>query len=531
VNGIDSVRDEDEKWLYQRINRAKLAPQGICVLNSNGQVLTWVQMFDSNQSVLDFLDHARKRFAENAHAKQPVITEQYMRFPSDKANDFRDDSRLPVIGDGHPKGKTCLAKYAKGKMPHGTTRAQLVGRALDDRGQPLADIVNQEHYVEDQFTVTPELQAAMAKAFATAGKGSVQIPSELAKLCATHAHLGHIDVRPLFGVDNHQNKGEWKRCQFWAEMVEAGQETTLWRIEGQSEVVSEVTINGRGVHDVKLAWDGFIEMKGTRLAQLLLSARGREKLQFAKDDHPLKKEKTQEVAFLPAGRPIDLETAVRYGIIGVPAVEAQSDAADQAGAPVSSQVPDEARRQLIEAFGPPFLVFRDKVQEELDLSDSQKQKLQERLQDTIQDAMEFFEKIKDLEPEEREKEHRAYRQKAQEKLAAFLKETLKEEQRNRLRQLELQQEGVFALFSQPKLMAKLEITNSQRMRLMAVIEEMQNRIQPLVREAQASGKPEAIRPKVMKIRKEHEGRIELVLSNAQKSQWKKMLGKPFDLGD
>src|SRR5258707_5540095 len=44
-------------------------------------------------------------------------------------------------------------------------------------------------------------------------------------------------------------------------------------------------------------------------------------------------------------------------------------------------------------------------------------------------------------------------------------------------------------------------------------------------------KPEEIRPKMMKIRKEQEGKIEALLSDAQKKQWKEMLGKPLDLGD
>jgi hypothetical protein len=35
----------------------------------------------------------------------------------------------------------------------------------------------------------------------------------------------------------------------------------------------------------------------------------------------------------------------------------------------------------------------------------------------------------------------------------------------------------------------------------------------------------------MKIRKDHEDRIEALLNDAQKKQWQKMLGKPLDLGD
>jgi hypothetical protein len=43
--------------------------------------------------------------------------------------------------------------------------------------------------------------------------------------------------------------------------------------------------------------------------------------------------------------------------------------------------------------------------------------------------------------------------------------------------------------------------------------------------------PREIRPKVMKLRQEHEGKIEAILDDAQKKQWKELLGKPLDLGD
>jgi hypothetical protein len=528
VNGADFMTDQDEQWLYQRINRAKLAPQGICVLNSSGQVLTWVQMFDSDQSVLAFLDHARKRFQKHAGAKPLVPTERYMRFPSDRARDVLDEARLPVVARGHPKGKTCPAKYAKGKAAPGALVAQLVGRALDKQGKPLADTVKQEHYVEDQFTVIPEMQAAVARALANAGKGAVRLPDEFATLCATHAHLGHIDVRPLFGVGGHQNRGKWKRCEFRAVKVEAGRETTLWRVQGESEVVSLVAINGKGVHDVKLAWEGFLTLKGKRMIRLLLSARGTEKLQFAKDDHPLKKVKRDEVAFLPGGRPIDLEGGVRYGIIGEPVAADQGAPEEQARA---DQVPFEAQRQLIQALGTASLVFRDRVQAELNLSDEQKKQLAKQLQETARDAMKFFAKIKDLRPEERPQEHQAFHQKTAAKLAVFLQKTLTRDQRQRLRQVELQQEGLFALFGQPPLQDALKVTDEQKRQFMVVVQEMQRQIQQQLKKIQSGGKPEEVLPRVMKIRKEHEGKIEALLTGAQKRRWKTLLGKPLALGD
>jgi Tol biopolymer transport system component len=60
---------------------------------------------------------------------------------------------------------------------------------------------------------------------------------------------------------------------------------------------------------------------------------------------------------------------------------------------------------------------------------------------------------------------------------------------------------------------------------------MQKTIEPLIKEAQTSGKHEEIRPKAMKIRKEHEQKIEAILDDTQKKQWKEMLGKPLDLAE
>ena len=177
------------------------------------------------------------------------------------------------------------------------------------------------------------------------------------------------------------------------------------------------------------------------------------------------------------------------------------------------------------------MVFRDKVQKYLKVSDEQKQKLAKRLQDTVQDAMPFFEKLADKKPEERAQEHQAYRQKAQEKLAAFLEGALKDEQLKRLRQLELQQEGPFALVARPDLGKELKITDEQRKQFMAVIQGMEKKIQPLIKEAQSGGNPQEIGPKIMKIRNEHQDRIEAILSDAQKKQWQEIRGKPLDLDD
>jgi hypothetical protein len=524
---VNNPPDDEEGRLCREIGRSKIAPQGICVVNSAGKVLAWTMAFDDDKSVLAFLDHAAKRFREYPDAKKAVPAERFMRFPSAKLEDTEDNGKVISVPEGHSKGKSCPAKTP---ISEGTVIAKVFGRALDKDGKPVTDTIRQEHYVEDLFYVPVETQEKLAKTLAQAGTSRLRLGDDLAQLLVSHAYLGQIDVQPCMCMikDQAENKGEWKRCVFWAREAEAMKGTMLWRIEGESEVLSELAITSHGIHNVKLAWEGFIEMKGNRMTRLLLAARGAENLQSSKDDHPLKREKSDAVAFLTAGHPIDLDCQVRYGIIGEPAgpdkVAADAPDAPQPGAP------EQARRQIIETLGPPFLVFRDKVQEELKLSDEQKKKLEKRLQDTVQDAMPFFQELGDKKPEEREKEHHAYVEKAQGNLTAFLEGALKEDQFKRLRQVMLQREGLFGL-GHPEIMKELEITDKQRQQFMEVMQDMQQKMEPVMKEAQKGGKPEEIAPKLMKLRQEHEGKIEAILDDAQKKQWKELLGKPLDLGD
>jgi hypothetical protein len=83
----------------------------------------------------------------------------------------------------------------------------------------------------------------------------------------------------------------------------------------------------------------------------------------------------------------------------------------------------------------------------------------------------------------------------------------------------------------PEIAKDLKITNEQRKQFMVVVQELHKKVAPLIKEAESGGNPEEIRPKVMKIRKEQEGKIEALLTDAQKKQWKEMLGKPLALDE
>lgn len=521
--------NDEEGRLYREIGRSKILPQGICVINSACKVLAWVEMFDDDKSVAAFLDHCRKRCAQFPDAKKPVPAERYMKFPSQKLADIEDNGKAPMIVERHPKGKSCPGKP---RVAHGTLDARLFGRAFNKDGKPVANALRQENYVEDRFQVPVTMQAALAKALKEAGRDRFRVPDDLARLLVSHAFLGELDVNPVEG--HNGSKGELKRCELWAQRVQgADNDPVRVRLEGKSEARGVQRGDEKGhsgrrwQHEVNLAWEGIIEMKKDRMSRLLLVARGSEKLKWENVPPESELQGQRNVILEWAGRSPNLRCGVRYGIIGEPV------AADQAGASeaAAEQIPDEARKHVVEALGGgSFLVFRDKVQEELKLSDKQKEKLLAKVPDYAQQTKKVFDKIADLKPEEREKELQSHRRKSHEKLAALLKETLKTEQLKRLRQLELQQQGSFAL-GRPEIVKELKLTVEQRKRFMGVVREMQMKIEPLMKAAQSGGDPQEIRPKVIRIRKDHEAKIEAILSDAQKKQWEKMLGKSFDLGE
>ena len=174
--------------------------------------------------------------------------------------------------------------------------------------------------------------------------------------------------------------------------------------------------------------------------------------------------------------------------------------------------------------GGPFVVFRDKVQEDLKLTEEQKEKLDQHLLELLPEAMQFFQRIERLNGEEREQQFGAYRHKARKNLAALLKETLNKDQRTRLRQLELQREGL----RDGETWELLHLKEDQRKQFMGLIMQAHQKIQPLLEEAQKTGNLKEVQGKVIKIRDDLEADLRAKLTDDQKLQWKEMLGKPMD---
>ncbi len=313
--------EDDEGKALKSIYRSKVQPQGTCVLNSGGQVLAWVLMFDKNKSVLDFLDRGLKRFRDHPDAKEAILTERYMRFPSAKLEDMKDEAKPQPVAERHPDGKHCPGTP---DVPPGTVVARVIGRALDKDGKPSARMVNQEHLALDRFEVPPSMQEKVAQALADGGTGRVVLPDDFARLCMAYAFLGNKDSGPMSKVSIFRIASDVKQCEFWAQKaasrVASAPGVSLWRVEGKTDVFGKAAAAGdKGLHhEVKLTWEGYIELDGKRITRLLLAARGTEKLKWGTEALKARAKTDDEVAFLPAGRFIDMECGVRYGIIGEP---------------------------------------------------------------------------------------------------------------------------------------------------------------------------------------------------------------------
>jgi hypothetical protein len=525
---VNNPPSSEEGLLYREIGRSKIAPQGICVVNSAGKVLDWVLMFDDDKSVLAFLDHAKKRYAACSDAKRPVPAERFMKYPSNKLDAIEDTDKAILVPARHAKGTGCPGKPV---MPRGTVVVSVFGRRLGKDGKPVPDTTRQEDYVEDRFHVAVEQQRALVRTVAKAGRRRFRIADSLGRLLVSHAYLGQLDVNPVAPAGG---KGRLEKCEFWGQRIEGG-EKDLWklRIDGKS-AARGASSGGEGDrrswdHEVKLDWEGLIELKAGHVTRLLLLAHGSEKLCWGNEGGVF--EKVSDVARLPAGRAINLASNVRYGFLGQPIpIDEATDAPAREVIPGTSAISGEKHRGFLQAFGPSFLVFQRRVQEELNLSKAQQRKIKERLDDVMPDTVRVFKSLEELKPQERERKLGTYRQKVQEQLARFLRETLDARQLGRLRQIELQQHGLFAL-GMPDVQQGLMITDDQRQRFVEVVSAMDQQIRPLVEEAHLRGKPESIFPKILKLRKAHEDKIEPILTAAQKKLWKEMLGRPFDVRD
>ena len=305
-----------ESVLYAELNRTKAAPQGICVANADGKALAWALGFDDGASILDFLDKTKARFSDNPSGK-PVTTQRYRRYPSVAIAPVADSGRVVEIPASHPAGDRCTGDLTPAE---GTLAGRIVGRTVNADGKPSEQTVTQESYIEELFTLAPDVQLSLVRELRSAGAGDkFELPQSLSRTLVGSAYLGQLDVNPIGGasVGGKVDEEQWS---LKAKVIGNEGDVTRLKITGLSDVTGSEGARRRGGdglrwnHAVSLAWCGYLEVTGNQITKLDLAARGHEYLTW-KGAGSSPANKPQDLRSLPAGRIIDLQSPVHYAIV------------------------------------------------------------------------------------------------------------------------------------------------------------------------------------------------------------------------
>jgi len=173
-----------------------------------------------------------------------------------------------------------------------------------------------------------------------------------------------------------------------------------------------------------------------------------------------------------------------------------------------------------------MLLSNESVQKELKLEDQQVEKakeLGEKAREKMTAARSSFE---GLDQEERRTKMTELMREVNESTMKSAGEFLKPEQVTRLKQISYQQRGATA-FNDPEVQKKLNITDSQKTDIHAIVQESQTEMRTIFQENQDDR--EAMMKKITEHRKQTLAKVEAKLNDEQQKSWKAMLGSPFEI--
>lgn len=180
------------------------------------------------------------------------------------------------------------------------------------------------------------------------------------------------------------------------------------------------------------------------------------------------------------------------------------------------------------AGGLAMLLANKSVQEEIKLTDEQKEKVATFSKESQAAMMEAFGKLRDLGQDERREAMTKLTKEATEKAEKFMKDTLKEDQVKRIKEINLQQQGVRA-FTSEEVQTALKLKDDQKEKLKEIGDQLRKDTMELF-QGGGGGRPDpAVQKKVQALGKEALEKALEVLDADQKKAFTEMTGKPFEV--
>jgi Spy/CpxP family protein refolding chaperone len=171
-----------------------------------------------------------------------------------------------------------------------------------------------------------------------------------------------------------------------------------------------------------------------------------------------------------------------------------------------------------------MLLTNKSVQEELKLDKAQEEKLTAAFEKFREDNKDDFAKLRDRNTSREDRE--AVMKKVGEGSKKIAADVLKPEQMKRLKQIQVQQEGVRA-FANPEVEKDLKLTDKQKDELKTIAEDLQKQQREIFQNA--GGNREEARKKMTDLRKEKMDAALKVLTDEQKKTYKELTGAPFEV--
>lgn len=178
--------------------------------------------------------------------------------------------------------------------------------------------------------------------------------------------------------------------------------------------------------------------------------------------------------------------------------------------------------------GPGMLLPNRSVQEELKLTKEQVEKTTAASQKYQEKQKEVSAKLRDPGQEAQREKHQTMLKAAAEEFTKATESILTTAQRQRLRQIELQQRGAQA-FADQEVQKALKLADDQKEKIKTIQEDARSEMEKILK----TGPGTALLPQMMQrvgsVRKESLERVSAILNEQQRKTWKDLIGEPFEM--